>query len=389
MLVLGASGCGTSSPPPREPNDTTTLTKPPTDPPPGDDEQDPSPDPKPDATSTTTAVVATGDPPDANQLCAHHKATTTVKKPSATPRYASGAVAGDSAHWDRQHNVATCRIVRERTDVQMRVTRTPTCCPAGMPQGYKCPPPYETDVPGTRLIVEHAVLNADGSLVKQTVSSFDVEKHPEVHHNCGRRPEALELVGAAPGSGVGGELATMAELEAASVPAFDRLARELAAHGGPAELVRRAGMAMRDEGRHARAIGALAAQHGATPRSISVAELPLRPLEAIAIENAVEGCVREAYGALVATYQAEAAEPALRATFRAIARDERRHAALAEDVHAWIVGALAPASRAAVELARAAARAELRASLGTSPACEPLGVPGGAAAVALFDAYFA
>jgi hypothetical protein len=258
-----------------------------------------------------------------------------------------------------------------------------------MPRGHKCPPSYQTDVPGTRLLVEYAELNADGSLVKQTVSSLDVEKHPEIRHNCGRRPEALELVGAAPGSDVGGELATMAELEAASVPAFDRLARELAAHGAPAELVRRAGMAMRDEVRHARAIGALAAQHGATPRSISVAELPLRSLEAIAIENAVEGCVREAYGALVATYQAEAAEPALRATFRAIARDERRHAALAEDVHAWIVGALAPASRAAIELARAAARAELRASLGASPACEPLGVPGGAAAVALFDAYFA
>jgi hypothetical protein len=46
----------------------------------------------------------------------------------------------------------------------------------------------------------------------------------------------------------------MAQLEAASIVAFDRLARELDAHGAPAELVAEARRAKTDEVRHARTL---------------------------------------------------------------------------------------------------------------------------------------
>ena len=58
---------------------------------------------------------------------------------------------------------------------------------------------------------------------------------------CGRRPAGLRPWRVPTrGSSAGRWLAEAAALEAASVPAFRRLARELAAHGAPARLVERA-----------------------------------------------------------------------------------------------------------------------------------------------------
>ena len=57
----------------------------------------------------------------------------------------------------------------------------------------------------------------------------------------------------------------------------------------------------------------------------------------IALENAVEGCVREGYAAIVAALQARRAPaPAFRTTMAAIADDEAAHAQLAWDVDAWL-----------------------------------------------------
>jgi len=54
-------------------------------------------------------------------------------------------------------------------------------------------------------------------------------------------------------------------------------------------------------------------------------------------EIAVEGCVRETFGALEATFQAKNAnDPQIRRVMRRIAEDETRHAALAWRVAAWI-----------------------------------------------------
>jgi len=127
-------------------------------------------------------------------------------------------------------------------------------------------------------------------------------------------------------------LGTMECLEAASVPAFLRLADELRQHGAPAALVARAEQAAADEVGHAAGFAHLRAERGA-PSAASPVEVPQAPrsLEALAVENAVEGCVRETFGALVAGYQARTAgDEALRRIMTRVAAEELLHAELAE-----------------------------------------------------------
>jgi hypothetical protein len=89
--------------------------------------------------------------------------------------------------------------------------------------------------------------------------------------------------------------------------------------------------------------------------------LPLRSPFAIALENAIEGCVRESYGALVAHHQAQTAfDPEIRAVMRAIAQDETRHAELSWRVAAWLEPGLSPAERDALGVARSEALAQLQ-----------------------------
>lgn len=133
-------------------------------------------------------------------------------------------------------------------------------------------------------------------------------------------------------------LARMATLEAEAVPAFRRLAHELAAFGAPRKLRRRASRSRKDEERHARTMTSLARRNGCLPASIMEPPqgLPLRSLEEVALENAIEGCIRETYGAWNAVKQSrEARDPELRATMKRIAGDELRHAELAWEIHAW------------------------------------------------------
>ncbi|NMO15765.1 hypothetical protein HPC49_03405 [Pyxidicoccus fallax] len=178
----------------------------------------------------------------------------------------------------------------------------------------------------------------------------------EVSYLCeGRRPEGLCSDGAVAGQVpmLGALFAKMAHLEAASVPAFERLAEELAAHGAPHRLVRAARRAAREEVRHARAMQSLAARHGAPMPEVSVAPFTARSLEALALENAVEGCVRETFGALLAGWQARrAGDVAVREALATIAPDELRHAELSWAIHAWALDRLAPEARARVEEAQ-------------------------------------
>jgi hypothetical protein len=149
-------------------------------------------------------------------------------------------------------------------------------------------------------------------------------------------------------------------MEAVSVLAFERLARELAAHGAPGDLVREARRAARDERRHARIMGEIAREHGARVPRARLRHRSVRSLAIIARENAVEGCVRETYGALLASWQAiHARDPELRAAMRSIAPDERRHAALAAAVDEWISPRLSPRTRRSIARAMARARASL------------------------------
>ena len=181
--------------------------------------------------------------------------------------------------------------------------------------------------------------------------------------NCvvGRRPHGLCArtlpAAAAP---LGAFFADAARLEAASVFAFERLARELAQLGAPAELISEADRSALDEIRHARVVGALARRYGAEPEPARVAPAPLRARFAVALENAVEGCVRETFGALVAAHQAALArDPVVAAAMRDIAADEARHASLAWQVAAFLEPQLSIAERTALAVAQRDAVREL------------------------------
>ncbi|MDC3954772.1 hypothetical protein [Polyangium jinanense] len=80
----------------------------------------------------------------------------------------------------------------------------------------------------------------------------------------------------------------------------------------------------------------------------------------MARENAVEGCVREAYGALIATFQAaHARDPKVRRAMQVIAADETRHAALAWRIASWVESKLDEKARRALAAARRKAAREL------------------------------
>jgi hypothetical protein len=85
-----------------------------------------------------------------------------------------------------------------------------------------------------------------------------------------------------------------------------------------------------------------------------------RAASAIALENAVEGCVRETFGAALALWQAgRAADPEIRSAMSTIADDETRHAELAWDFAAWLEPQLTDAERDQIHAARERAIAEL------------------------------
>ena len=201
-------------------------------------------------------------------------------------------------------------------------------------------------------------------------------------HPCGRRVDGLVELSrdALASSALGAHFAECAWLEAASVHAFRRLARELRAAGAPDRLVSAAKKAMRDEIRHARAMGHLARRFGARVPPVVIEHIGLRTLEAIAVENAVEACVGETFGAAVAAWQAaNARDVEVRTTLETIAREELDHAALGWAVAAWIDRRLDVAARARVFAARHAAVAALaaRSAAGVDASCvATAGVPG-------------
>jgi len=157
---------------------------------------------------------------------------------------------------------------------------------------------------------------------------------PSAH--CGRRFAGLRGRAHTGATALGAFFAGTAYLEEASITAFEILAKELSTHGAPRALVAEAKRSAEDERRHTRAMTALAKRHGGKTRAVAKQRTSRRPLSAMLRENAVEGCVRETYGALVATFQATNATcPKTRAAMKKIARDETRHAVLAWKIDAW------------------------------------------------------
>lgn len=193
----------------------------------------------------------------------------------------------------------------------------------------------------------------------RTVDAVECRANPMCE---GRRPCALRS------HAEGSDFAAASHLEAASVFAFAHLARELRHHGAPQRLLRAARRSRRDEVRHARATRALARRQGGAVQRVVVSAMKVRNLEAIAIENAVEGCVRETYGAFTAWWRAEhASDRHVRDAYRRIARDETRHAVLSRELDRWLLARLEPKGRARVAAARTAAYEELRAELSLAP----------------------
>jgi hypothetical protein len=177
----------------------------------------------------------------------------------------------------------------------------------------------------------------------------------------GRRTAGLGPIEGAPDRGpLGDFFARVATLEWASVTAFERLADDLARLGAPAGLVADARRGADDERRHTRAMGALAGRYGAPVRAPEFTDVGIRSLEEIAVENAAEGCVRETFGALVATWQARSArDAAVAGALREVAADETRHAEFSWALQRWVDGALDGGARSRVRAARDAAAAAL------------------------------
>jgi hypothetical protein len=177
----------------------------------------------------------------------------------------------------------------------------------------------------------------------------------------GRKPAGLRKVSQWRGGNVvGAYFAQAAHFEAASVFAFHRLRDELRALGAPRSLVCAAERAAKDEMLHAQMVGGLARRGKGVPLGPRVARRRRRSLAAIAIENAVEGCVRETYGALVAHWQARRSKDvAVRTAMARIAVDETRHAALAWAVARFLDRRLDDRARRRVADARRGAAKDL------------------------------
>jgi hypothetical protein len=207
-----------------------------------------------------------------------------------------------------------------------------------------------------------------------------VEQDPTANCVIGRRPAGLCRPRRPLNSrSIGGYLAQGAALERASVDAFEQLGNELRAHGAPSILRREAAAAAVDETRHARTVGRLARRHGASVEAPRVRPLGVRSLEDLAVENAVEGCIRETFGALVAQWQARhAADPMVRRAYRRIAEDELRHAALGWSVARWAEPLLDSTAQRRVATTRRDTARSLLDELAVEPSaevCRVAGVP--------------
>lgn len=223
--------------------------------------------------------------------------------------------------------------------------------------------------------VEHYEINVTAA---GTITEGASEVVEEGDPNCaiGRRPKALRS-STKKARSLGDFFANAAHLEAASVHAFEQLAGELEAHGAPRRLVRAALRSRADEVRHARMTAQLARRFGGRPVRAVVGPQPVRSLFDVAMDNATEGCVRETFGALVATVQAmRARDPHVRRSLRRIAADETRHAALSWAIDTWARKKLPAHQSRELDEARRRAVETLRREVATEWAEDVIAVAG-------------
>lgn len=176
----------------------------------------------------------------------------------------------------------------------------------------------------------------------------------------GRRTDGLDEPTWSPGPSLGAYFAACSYLEAVSAHAFARLRDELSAHGAPPALLERARRAIDEEARHAELTASLARRFGVEPARPGAPSTDARSLFEIARENAVEGCVRETYGAALALVRAaRAGDAEVRAAIASLAHDECAHAELSWATHAWAAERLDDDARAEIRRAMRAAVDEL------------------------------
>ncbi len=256
-----------------------------------------------------------------------------------------------------------CQMLEESYSVSQYVTGA-TCRSLCTQGGFDCELPQAYAMEAESLNPDAGPPPADGGPRTLSCPSGPATMTVTCIIQCtGRLTEGY----CAPGddtSDEGERLAAMAYLEAVSVHAFERLERELGTHAAPPALLRDARRARRDEVRHTAMTARLARRRGASPR---MPEAPARAVRArtlfeVALENAVEGCVRETYGAVQGLVEAQTSRDVpMRRAMQSIAGDECRHAELAWAVHAWAMPRLTDDERRSVERAMKEAIAEIAA----------------------------
>ncbi|WP_375743133.1 ferritin-like domain-containing protein [Corallococcus interemptor] len=247
-------------------------------------------------------------------------------------------------------------------------------------KGYACGP-------GTELTQHVLKVTASGEVQEQEKR---VLEKGDPNCNIGRRPVGLQVAEACDGpEALGRYFANAAHLEAASVHAFLRLRDELALHGADVGLQDAARRSAMEEVQHARVTDRLARRFGGTPQRPVVEDLPPRSLMDVALENAVEGCVRETYGALLAHHQAmHARDLEVRQAMVRIAEDETRHAALSWDIDQWARPRLSEEDRRTLREAQKRAVALLREEVAVpldASIIKEAGMPTPETALALLD----
>ncbi|MEW5741214.1 MAG: ferritin-like domain-containing protein [Myxococcota bacterium] len=241
--------------------------------------------------------------------------------------------------------------------------------------------------PGSKITRYYLNVTPSGEV---TETSSEVAEYGDPNCAIGRRPFGLESSGrTACDDALGRHFAIAAHLEAASVDAFTRLKHELQRYEAPAVLQGAAVLSAVEEVQHAQATALLAERFGAAVQPPRVEARPLRALLDVAVDNAVEGCVRETYGALVAHHQAaHAQDEEIRALMQRIAEDETRHAELSWDIAAWAETKLSPSELSLVREAQRAAVSKLRDELAAPvdpTLVEVAGMPDSASALAMLD----
>jgi hypothetical protein len=179
---------------------------------------------------------------------------------------------------------------------------------------------------------------------------------------AGRRPRGYYgRKGVRAHSVLGQYFAELTSLEAASVTAFEQLSRTLVKLRAPRSLRHAATRAAADERRHAAMTRRLARRFGAAPHRPLIANEHAPSIEEALIENAVEGCIGESYGALVCFWQsASAKDLAVATAMRRISVDEAAHAELSWNLLRWGAARLDGEARARVRARLDAALGELR-----------------------------